>query len=157
VELVPITAAAPARTPAEADAPIGAPVGAEVPEPPRPLRLLPVPEPVGVVAAVPDGPPARMLWRKASYRFAKVSGPERLGAEWWRTGRRLALAPPPQAPGAPKKDGPYTPDLPLFSPEAGTRDYYVAEDEAGRRYWLFRQGLYGAQITPRWFLHGFFA
>ena len=41
--------------------------------------------------------------------------------------------------------------------EAGPhRDYYVVEDEAGRRYWIFRSGHYdGSQ--PHWFLHGFFA
>ena len=41
-----------------------------------------------------------------------------------------------------------------------TRDYYRVEDEDGRRYWLFRQGLYdrGAQEKlPSWWLHGVFA
>ncbi|WP_417251443.1 Y-family DNA polymerase [Castellaniella sp.] len=33
------------------------------------------------------------------------------------------------------------------------RDYFVAEDDAGICYWIFRQG--GAQ--PQWFLHGLFA
>ncbi|WP_300601881.1 DNA polymerase Y family protein [Niabella sp.] len=36
------------------------------------------------------------------------------------------------------------------------RDYYVVEDEEGARYWLFREGHYGAE-KPQWFLHGFFA
>lgn len=35
------------------------------------------------------------------------------------------------------------------------RDYYRIEDEAGRRYWVFRQGLYEDGV--KWFLHGFFA
>src|SRR5690606_18787525 len=30
----------------------------------RPLRLLPAPEQIEVVAEVPDGPPARMVWRR---------------------------------------------------------------------------------------------
>jgi protein ImuB len=37
------------------------------------------------------------------------------------------------------------------------RDYYVAEDEAGRRYWLFRSGHYNAEKDQHWYLHGFFA
>ncbi|TSD66345.1 DNA polymerase Y family protein [Inquilinus sp. KBS0705] len=37
------------------------------------------------------------------------------------------------------------------------RDYYIAEDEAGRRYWLFRSGHYDAENNQHWYLHGFFA
>ena len=37
------------------------------------------------------------------------------------------------------------------------RDYYVAEDDGGRRFWVFREGLYAEDATPRWFLHGLFA
>jgi protein ImuB len=37
------------------------------------------------------------------------------------------------------------------------RDYYIAEDELGRRYWLFRSGHYNAENNQHWFLHGFFA
>lgn len=38
------------------------------------------------------------------------------------------------------------------------RDYYRVEDRCGRRYWVFRAGLWqpGAE-PPRWFLHGLFA
>ena len=42
--------------------------------------------------------------------------------------------------------------------EAGpTRDYFRAEDAQGRRYWLYREGLYGRE-TPRarWYVHGVF-
>lgn len=35
------------------------------------------------------------------------------------------------------------------------RDYYRIEDERGRRYWVFREGVYEA--GAKWFLHGFFA
>jgi protein ImuB len=42
--------------------------------------------------------------------------------------------------------------------EALTRDYFRVEDAAGHRFWLYREGLYGREITnPRWFLHGVFA
>jgi protein ImuB len=37
------------------------------------------------------------------------------------------------------------------------RDYYIAEDETGRRYWLFRSGHYNAENNQHWYLHGFFA
>lgn len=36
-----------------------------------------------------------------------------------------------------------------------TRDYFRIEDEEGRRFWLFRSGLYERETTePRWFIHG---
>src|SRR5262245_9222326 len=39
-----------------------------------------------------------------------------------------------------------------------TRDYYLVEDEAGRRFWIFREGLYGRETNAaRWFVHGLFA
>lgn len=42
--------------------------------------------------------------------------------------------------------------------DAFTRDYFRVEDSAGRRFWLYREGLYGRELTtPRWYLHGVFA
>ena len=41
-----------------------------------------------------------------------------------------------------------------------TRDYYRVEDDQGRRYWLFREGLYNREDldrAPTWWLHGVFA
>lgn len=95
---------------------------------PRPLRLLPAPEEISVIAEIPEGPPARMQWRRIDYRFRRASGPERIGVEWWRPGEGTL-----------------------------TRDYYVAEDDDGRRFWLFREGIYAETGRPRWFLHGLFA
>jgi protein ImuB len=44
-----------------------------------------------------------------------------------------------------------------LGPEPSTRDYYRVEDREGRRFWLFRLGLYErGDETPRWFLHGLF-
>lgn len=104
-----------------------APVGWAARTPPRPLRLLVEPEAVEVLAEVPQGPPQRMVWRRLVFSFVRASGPERIATEWWRPG------------------------------EGGlTRDYYIAEDEAGRRFWLFRDGLYGETAAPRWFVHGVF-
>src|SRR5215467_13036612 len=39
-----------------------------------------------------------------------------------------------------------------------TRDYYLVEDDDGRRFWLYREGLYERETnSPRWFVHGLFA
>jgi protein ImuB len=128
----------------------------------RPLRLLPSPEPITVLAEVPDGPPASMVWRRVSYRFAKASGPERIEAEWWRTGQKLDLLgpsrtrPPEHDDNGKLRPPPYIPKLDAFESETLLRDYYVAEDYGGRRFWIYRQGLYGGETAPRWFLHGFF-
>jgi len=126
----------------------------------RPLRLLPAPERVSINAEVPDGLPASMLWRRRQYRLVKAAGPERLSAEWWRTGERLELVEPPKPkkpePGEPVKPPPYVPDLALFDPLSGMRDYYVVEDLDGHRFWVFRLGLYGGPVHPSWYLHGFF-
>ena len=36
-----------------------------------------------------------------------------------------------------------------------TRDYFRVETEEGRRFWLYRSGLYGRETdAPRWYLHG---
>jgi protein ImuB len=50
----------------------------------RPLRLFARPEPVEAMAEVPEGPPVTFRWRRALYRIARVEGPERIAAEWWR-------------------------------------------------------------------------
>ena len=104
---------------------------APAPIPPeRPIRLLARPEPVDVTAVdVPEGPPLRFRWRRVLHRIARAEGPERIAPEWWRD-----------------------------AGDAASRDYFRVEDEAGRRYWIYRQGLYGATpAMPRWFMHGFFA
>jgi protein ImuB len=103
------------------------------PGPPRPLLLLPRPEPVEAVAEIPDGAPARFTWRGVARRVVRASGPERIAPEWWRA---LGRPRPPR-----------------------TRDYYRVEDETGARWWLFRAGLWGRgeAEAPRWWLHGLFA
>ena len=104
-------------------------------EPPmRPLLLLDPPQPVEVLAAVPDGPPRRFRWQGRTYSLVRQEGPERIAPEWWR--RRGG------------HDG-----------KSGlSRDYYRVEDESGHRFWLFRHGLYERETgDPRWYVHGLFA
>ena len=40
--------------------------------------------------------------------------------------------------------------------DALRRDYYVAQDESGRRCWVYREGSEDYDSPPRWFLHGVF-
>jgi len=95
--------------------------------PARPLLIFEAPEPAKVVAAVPDGPPMRLTWRRVTRRVVKAQGPERVAPEWWR-----------------------------LTQGERPRDYYVIEDEQGRRYWLYREGLYGepGEEQPKWYVHG---
>ncbi len=138
----------------------------------RPLRLLPAPEPIEVIAEVPHGPPMRMVWRRISYRVARTSLPEPIDANWWHSAKSLEAALPslkPEKRGDPKDDAkaekkalmPPKPEhvtkLEQFDPAKVTRNYYIIEDDGGRRFWVFRLGLYGTGEMPRWFMHGFLA
>ncbi|KQP51664.1 DNA polymerase Y family protein [Methylobacterium sp. Leaf108] len=44
-----------------------------------------------------------------------------------------------------------------WSEAAVARDYYLVEDEAGRRLWLYREGAHEPPAPARWFVHGLFA
>lgn len=144
---------------------------------PRPLRLVDPPERVTVLAEVPDGPPQRFVWRRVARRVVRADGPERISPEWWRS---MSAPKPASTPEglerkwlAPKLDpradaalirhikadleaepvSTVQPNLPR------ARDYYRVEDESGRRYWVYRDGLYddGRGSTPEWYVHGLFA
>lgn len=96
----------------------------------RPPLLFAAPEPVTVIVELPDRPPSRFEWRHISHRVIRAEGPERIAPEWWVIGDK----------------------------NRQTRDYYRVENEAGQRFWLYRDGLYDrADDTPRWFIHGIFA
>ncbi len=96
--------------------------------PHRPIRLFEKAEPVEALALVPDGPPLKFRWRRAMHEVAAFEGPERIAPEWWK-GQETAL----------------------------TRDYFRVEDTNGRRFWLYREGLYERETQrPRWFMHGVF-
>jgi len=124
----------------------------------RPLRLLPQPELIEVAKAeVPDGPPAGMVWRHISYRFHKVSGPERIGEEWWRNDFKLSTRTFRQpTPEEIAKSNSKELIEEIKRHHIPARDYFIAEDENGHRFWLFREDLYTQTISPNWFLHGFF-
>lgn len=129
---------------------------------PHPASLLERPEPISVLAEVPDGPPLRFTWRRVEHRVVATEGPERIAPEWWRAlprpsrndeeafpiaaGADPAAAAAALGPLAPRRHGPRT------------RDYYRIEDHEGGRYWVFRDGLYGGEEdeAPGWFLHGVF-
>ncbi|MEJ1121110.1 DNA polymerase Y family protein [Phyllobacterium sp. CCNWLW109] len=95
----------------------------------RPIRLFNPPERIETTSGIPDGAPARFTWRRVQHTIVLAEGPERIAPEWWRE-------------------------------HAGalTRDYYRVEDNQGKRFWVFREGLYErGDPTPRWYLHGIFA
>ena len=95
----------------------------------RPLLIFDHPEPAEAVAEIPDGPPRRFTWRRVRHDVTRAEGPERIASEWWRApaGAGLGL----------------------------TRDYFQVETSHGRRFWLYRDGLYGAETQrPAWFVHG---
>lgn len=56
-----------------------------------------------------------------------------------------------------KADGPERIEAEWWLNTGLHRDYYIIEDEEGRRYWLYRLGHYDSDTSPEWFIHGFFA
>lgn len=98
---------------------------------PRPARLLARPEPIEVMALLPDHPPAFFIWRGVRRRVQRADGPERIFGEWWKRDAELSAV----------------------------RDYFQVEDAEGERFWLFRSDEEQQIITGagRWFLHGIFA
>jgi protein ImuB len=95
----------------------------------RPQRLLDRPEAIDVIYATPEGMPRRFVWRRGVHDIVRVEGPERIAPEWWRERSTARL-----------------------------RDYYRVEDDSGRRYWIYREGLFGDGRggAPEWYMHGLF-
>jgi protein ImuB len=56
-----------------------------------------------------------------------------------------------------KADGPERIEREWWLEPGEHRDYYIVEDQDGRRYWLFRSGHYDGTQTQHWYIHGFFA
>jgi protein ImuB len=98
----------------------------------RPIRLFQRPHPIDVTAALPDAPPMLFRWRRVLHRVIRAEGPERISPEWWRGDQ------------VPEEDD-------------RIRDYYRVENAQGLRFWVFREGVYGGERLPRWYLHGVFA
>ena len=98
---------------------------------PRPSRLLLPAEPVEAMAALPDEPPVAFTWRGQRRRMKRADGPERIYGEWWKRDAEMDAV----------------------------RDYFAVEDDAGERFWLYRQGDGEIAATGdlRWFIHGVFA
>jgi protein ImuB len=112
----------------------------------RPPFLLSPPEPIRVMAEVPEGPPRHFTWRRVRHRVVKAEGPERIAPEWWRflVGARDVC-------GRLAEGESQTPTK--------TRDYYRLEDESGARFWVYREGAYQSAAgdgVPLWFMHGLF-
>ena len=100
---------------------------------PRPLHLLASPQPIEVIAPVPDGPPALFRWRRRQHRIVAAEGPERIGPEWWLTA------------------GGHSPEE-----QSRVRDYWRVENADGGRFWIYREGFFRPDRPPRWYLHGLF-
>ena len=140
-------------------------------EPPlRPLHLFDPPQRIEVtMSEVPDGPPHRFRWRRTLHEVARFEGPERIAGEWWRVRvDRLPDPGPSTVRPHPGRDAMACDDEELAdaidlsaarpTKPLLTRDYFRIEDIRGRRFWLFRHGLYGNETaSPAWYIHGLFA
>jgi len=93
----------------------------------RPLHVFTPAQPIETIALMPDGPPARFRWRRILHEIHRAEGPERIEGDW------------------------------LNQTSERVRDYYRIEDKKGRRFWVYREGLYSENEPPRWFLHGLFS
>jgi protein ImuB len=106
-------------TPVESDIPersarlvpaLAPPSGRSLDDGPRPHRLFDPPQPVEVLALLPDHPPRFYAWNGRRYQVVQADGPESLFGEWWIS------------------------DAEVFH----LRDYYKVQDADGGRAWLFR-------------------
>jgi protein ImuB len=50
---------------------------------PRPVHLLARPEPIQVMAPIPDYPPMLFRYKNKLHKIKKADGPERIEREWW--------------------------------------------------------------------------
>ena len=99
--------------------------GLNRPAQPRPVVLLPDPQPITIEDPHPFAsglrPPRLFQWRRQRHRLVRWSGPERLTPAWWD-----------------RPNG----HLGHFSDDARstplTKDYFHVEDEEGRQFWLAR-------------------
>ena len=97
---------------------------------PRPSRLFQYPEPIQCIAPLPDHPPVRFTWRGIRHIVKRADGPERVHGEWWMRDAEFVAV----------------------------RDYFSVENEAGERFWIYRQGdgEHADSGSGNWFIHGMF-
>jgi protein ImuB len=108
---------------------------------PRPVRLLPRPEPLETKEGTPGGPPAWFLWHGIRHPITRCQGPERIALDWWTLpGWQANPCTPAQPPGL----------------GAAIRDYYRVETARGARFWIYRAGEPRPDAPACWFLHGIF-
>jgi len=110
------------------------PVRAEGEPPLRPLRLFERPEPIAVPLATVPDGPP--------HHFT------------WRRATHTVV----------RVEGPERIAMEWWKQDGLTRDYFRIEDDAGQRFWIFRDGLYselidkaGEPVPAKWFVHGLFA
>jgi protein ImuB len=92
----------------------------------RPTVLLP--QPALIEMELANHQPARILIQNIHHSIITCIGPERIALAWWRSSNVHPLLAPLQ------------------------RDYYAIHTDAGRCFWVYRDGQ-----TGQWFLHGWWA
>ncbi|GAB6053683.1 hypothetical protein JCM17960_25030 [Magnetospira thiophila] len=102
---------------------------AQVASYPCPIHLLPQPEPIEAVARRPQDPPVMIRRRGRIHRIARSDG---LAGPFPDGGTRQPTS------GSPRR----------------SRDYFRLEDQNGRHFWVFREGLPRPEVFPQWFLEG---
>ena len=114
-------------------------------------RLPPLPEPGATAEWPADERPIRLFPRPRPVAAvaAAPDGPPMLFRWNGRTVRVVRAGGPERIAGE------------WWRGDSPTRDYYRVEDAQGARFWIFREGFYGAAPDgrggPRWYLHGLFA
>ncbi len=129
------------------DKAVSRPVLAESHWPERAVRLVAPLDPA--VSAKPQGAPRPVRFLRLPEpveAVAPVPDDPPLMFRWRRIMHRVRRA-----------DGPERIAGEWWRGHAELRDYYRVEDQDGRRFWLYRAGLYRADVPSRWFLHGVFA
>ena len=99
------------------------------------------------VAPVPDDPPVMFRWRKQVFRIEHADGPERIAPEWWNDGLGLLETEPGKEETNAASGG---------AVQDNVRDYYRVEERQGRRFWVYRDGIYSPGTQPNWYVHGVF-
>ena len=101
---------------------------------------------------MPDDPPVMFRWRKQVFRIEHADGPERIAPEWWHDGLGMLETEQSNTDAENDEDIPET----AGTVQENIRDYYRVEDRRGRRFWVYREGIYSPGTQPHWYVHGVF-